>query len=626
MVGPEETLKIYQKYKNSRSGFISAVRATDPNTTAQTAGQLYDQLNKSSGGGSNSSGDGSGTVSNILQIQNLPSGEYGKSFGRQTDITEFSDIAEGLKSVASAVLGKGDLKENTSGLFNQLSGMAIGAGTDILSKEVDLRNVINSQIGMAGDLSRSYRDEIFDSLPAVVGLNYTYEDLRDTIVDVMERTGRTALFNQKTMEQMAVTSRAFVGDLSKMGDVLRNFEMIGIGAQDALEDINEAGKESLVLGLNAKKTTEELSKNVGKLNEFGFQNGTRGMANMVRKSIEFRMNMGEVFKIAENVMDPEKAISMSANLQAIGGAIGDFNDPLKLMYMATNNVEGLQDALIGVAGSLATYNQEQGRFEITGVNLRKARALAQEMGVDYNELANSAIAAAERSSAATALLSSGLDIDEKQKEFLTNISRMEGGKMVIDIPKSLSKEFGDATRVSLSDLTEEQKNVLLKNQEAFKKMNPEDIARNQFTETQNLALTASEILTILKVQFAKGSNMVLGEVDEYLKGANQSLRGNLTGENSVLTNNKIVAALDGQKYTRKELGLVEPQNKQTQSSATNQKSEVNLNVKANVNGDRMSELVMSNPRTQEMVLNTAFGTGGYTDSSTNFLRGAYGVS
>ncbi len=591
----DEIQKIYKQNRNSRSGFISAVKAADPNATTQSAGQLYDMFSQSSGGGSNSGGDGSSTVSNIFQIQNLPSGEYGKSFGRQTDITEFSDIAEGLRSVASAVLGKGDIKENMSGLFGQLTNSAIGAGTDILSKEVDLRNVINSQIGMAGDLSRSYRDEIFDSLPAVVGLNYTYEDLRDTIVDVMERTGRTALFNQKTMEQMAITSRAFVGDLSKMGDVLRNFEMIGVGAQDALDDINEAGKESLVLGLNAKKTTEELSKNVGKLNEFGFQNGTRGMADMVRKSIEFRMNMGEVFKIAENVMDPEKAISMSANLQAIGGAIGDFNDPLKLMYMATNNVEGLQDALIGVAGSLATYNQEQGRFEITGVNLRKARALAQEMGVDYNELANSAIAAAERSSAATALLSSGLDIDEKQKEFLTNISRMEGGQMVIDIPKSLSKEFGDATRVSLSDLTEEQKNILLENQKAFEQMSPEDIARNQFTETQNLALTASEILTILKVQFAKGAQIGLGEVDEYLKGANQSIRGNLTGENSLLKNNKIVAAIEGENMARKSLEMTEPQNKQSQPTQTNQKTDLAITVTTDVNADKLGNTIVSNP-------------------------------
>ena len=47
--------------------------------------------------------------------------------------------------------------------------------------------------------------------------------------------------------------------------------------------------------------------------------------------------------------------------------------------MATNNVEGLQDAIIGVAGSMATYNTEQGRFEITGINLRRAKDLANEL-------------------------------------------------------------------------------------------------------------------------------------------------------------------------------------------------------------------------------------------------------
>jgi hypothetical protein len=52
------------------------------------------------------------------------------------------------------------------------------------------------------------------------------------------------------------------------------------------------------------------------------------------------------------------------------------------MYMATNEVEGLQGALEGVAQSLATYNVETGGFEVTGVNLRQARDIAKALGMD----------------------------------------------------------------------------------------------------------------------------------------------------------------------------------------------------------------------------------------------------
>jgi len=209
----------------------------------------------------------------------------------------------------------------------------------------------------------------------------------------------------------------------------------------ASKQIEKAGRGSIALGLQAQKVTKELGSNIGKINEYGFQNGIQGLTKMVQKSIEFRMSMETAFKVADDVMDPDKAIDMAANLQAIGGAIGDFNDPLKLMYMATNNVEGLQDALIGVAGSLATYNEEQGRFEITGVNLRKAKAMAAELGISYSELANGAIAAAERSSAASELMASGLSLSDEQQEFLTNISTMKGGRMTIELQSDKMREY-----------------------------------------------------------------------------------------------------------------------------------------------------------------------------------------
>ena len=154
--------------------------------------------------------------------------------------------------------------------------------------------------------------------------------------------------------------------------------------------------------------------------------------------------------------------------------------------MATNNVEGLQDALIGAAGSLTTYNQEQGRFEITGVNLRKAKAMASELGISYQELAKGAIAASERSAAASALMTSGLVMEDKEREFLTNLSQMKDGKMVIEVPKSLMSELGGQTEVVLEDLTNAQKTTLLANQKAFEEMSTQDIARGQLSAMENI--------------------------------------------------------------------------------------------------------------------------------------------
>jgi len=263
--------------------------------------------------------------SKVYNIQDL--GQKVTSYN-QGDLIQPSTIAETVKDVISGFFSKeGGMIKGLGNLGSMALKTAMDGATDILKKEVDLRNELNSQIGIAGELSRDYRSEIFEALPGVVSMGYSFEDLKKTVISTMEETGRFALMNSDTMKQMAITSRAFVGDLEDMGRIFRNFEMVGVGAQDALNTIDKVGQSSLKLGLQSRKVVEETQKNLSKVNEYGFQNGIQGLSRMVQKSIEFRMNMESVSQIADKVFDPEGAIDLSANLQAIGGAIGDFNDP-----------------------------------------------------------------------------------------------------------------------------------------------------------------------------------------------------------------------------------------------------------------------------------------------------------
>jgi hypothetical protein len=452
------------------------------------------------------------------------------TMGSSTDITDLkSFLGAGVETLEKYFGKNGGIIDGTTALIKNLTGAALEGAKDILSKEVDLRAQINSQLGVAGDLSKNYRQEIVASLPGVVSMGYGFQHVSDLMVGLAEKTGKFTTLNATVVADTAKTSRAFVGDLTEMAEVFSTFSDVGIGAEQTVKAINEAGTKSISLGLNGKKTVSDMRENIGKLNEFGFQNGVKGLERMVQRATEFKIKMSDVFTIAEKVMDPEGAIALSANLQVLGGAIGDFGDPLKMMYDATNNVEGLQDALIGAAGSLATYNDSQGRFEITGVNLRRARAMAQELGMSLGDLTKGAVAAAERTSAATALMANGLKLDEKQTEFITNLARMKDGVMSIDV-SSISKEFGGATSVALDQLTNEQVKILNDNQKKLEGMSIEEVARDQFTETQNLVLKANEILTILKVQFAKDMGKPLESADKYIKGVTEYLQGATKGE------------------------------------------------------------------------------------------------
>lgn len=378
-----------------------------------------------------------------------------------------------------------------------------------LEDEAKLRTKINEETGLTGDLSEDVRRSILNASPAVLQMGYGMEQLSTFYTKMIENSGRFNIVNKDILERTAQVSRAFVGDLSKMADHMSSFEKVGVGAADTLEYLNVIGVKSLELGLRSKKTVEDVTTNLGKLNEYGFKNGIQGLAEMSRKATEFRLNMDSTFTIAEKVFDPEGAIKLSAELSVIGGQLGAFNDPLKLMYMATNNVEGLQDALIDAAKSLATYNTEQGRFEVTGINLRKAKAMADKLGISVGELSKGAIAAAERTQAATALMATGLQMKDDDREFLTNLAQMEKGEMVIRVPESLAAKLTDKmgreikTAIPLNEITEPLKNELIKNKDAFAKTDAKEIAMNQLSVQERIERNLMAVAAVAKVRLSQ---------------------------------------------------------------------------------------------------------------------------
>lgn len=433
---------------------------------------------------------GIGTLEEALKTQ-----EAGKTFSSlQNEMIGVSDVFGLFYDSASGKLK--DLSTIGGGLVD-IIGKSLG---EYFEQQTALLEKINVEAGLTGQLSKDFREEITKANPRLLQLGISFGDLAESATKLVTQTGRFALINQQTFERAGEVAAAFVGNLQDLVAMYPEFEKVGVGAADAQEKISEAGSRSLQLGLRAQTTTTELSKNIGKLNEYGFKNGINGLSDMVRKATEFRMSMEETFKIAEKVMSPEGAIDLSANLQVLGGAIGDFNDPLKLMYMATNNVEGLQDALINAAGGLATYNSEQNRFEITGVNLRRAKAMADSLGVSYQELAKGAIAAAERGSAAGELLSRGLRLDDDQQRFITNLAQMKGGQMTIELQSEFLKEKFGKNEIALKDLDENQARLLMQYQDEFKQLSDNDIVRNQATSIENIKRDANFIAAYLRLQ------------------------------------------------------------------------------------------------------------------------------
>ena len=467
------------------NAYVSQIKGSTMGGGASTGG--------SSTGGGSWLGDLLGVANNGVKLMAETSGKLLESqFGKEE--------RQNAPGAAINALAQGGL--NPIEILKSGAGQAFEAIVDQLKMESELLSEVNSKVGISGELSDGLRKDMVAASVEASKYGVTLKDIGDLYTGMSEKSGKFAIINRDLIEKSVPVATALSKTMSEYADTISEFEKVGLGMDKTNKLLEQTTVRSTSLGLSAKKIATDIQTNISKLNEYGFQNGYKGLEKMAQKAAEFRMEMNSVTAIADKVFSPEGAIDMAANLQVLGGAMGDFNDPIKLMYNATNNVGGLQDALIGAAQGLATYNQEQGRFEITGVNLRKSKEMAAALGISMGELGKTAIAAAERSSAATALMSNAFDIPDDQKEFLTNMSRMQDGEMKIVVPESLMDKFQGKNEIALDSITKEQATALAEYQKNFERMDSKSIAMSQLTETQELVRGMNVVATYLKARAA----------------------------------------------------------------------------------------------------------------------------
>lgn len=421
-------------------------------------------------------------------------------------VDTFSTI---LRGVASGVSNLASL--NIPGIFTELFSTGGALATkflkDLAETQSRLIDVTNKSGAFVGDLGGNMREELNDAMVETTKLGMTVDDFLKSTEILLTSSGRMALYSKEAITEGVKASIAYTKSSTTLLENNEAFRNVGYGLQDAAKVITAAGQKTLELGLNAKVLTETLVKNIGKLNEFGFQGGIAGLTRMSQQAQSLNFNMDNTLKIANDLFDPNKAIDMAANLSMIGGAIGDFGDPLRMIYDATNNVEGLQTSLINASKSLATFNSAQGRFEVTGANLRRAKAMADTFGISMGDLTSLAVKANVQFQAMSQIRSIFPEASKEQQEFIKNLSTMKDGKIGISIPEEVARKFGVVDKFKdgfmefseFAKLDSSKRDQLIKEQQKIAAMKPEDVARGQFNAT-------TQILNVISAMWIQQQN------------------------------------------------------------------------------------------------------------------------
>ena len=408
--------------------------------------------------------------------------------------TPMSDMSVGDIQEISKIIT--DIKRGT-----MVTADNMGKALDLLAYEDTLRLDMSKSIGLSNAQLIDQIELINEAATEGADYGLRANELLAVFKNITQEIGRNLYISPDVMQRTALLTKTLDGfDASKFADA---FDTVGMSLDDAVGGIDDAdgaltqviqtGQE---LGVTMEQFLTDVTGNIKLINTYGFENGVEGLARMVARSQALGLEMSTVTGMAEKFLDPEGAIDFAARMQVIGGAVGDLADPFKLMYMATNDLEGLQDAIVETAAAAVTFDKEKNSFVISPESRRQLRDQAEAMGMSYQELADTAVKSARRAAVFSELEFVG-DMSETDKELIASMAQIgEGGTAQIKIP-------GIEEMVDVANVTDEQMELLRK-----EGMSDTDIYKQQLTvaERSEQALARIEAAARVQVRRLGGSS------------------------------------------------------------------------------------------------------------------------
>jgi len=410
---------------------------------------------------------------------------------------------------------------------------------DMVALEDTLRVEISKSLGMTNEQLFDTIDELNEAGKSSYQWGITVDELFQTFKSISIEIGRNLRIPPEVTERVTLLTKTLEGfDGAAFAEA---FDRVGFSLKDAIggvDETNNAMSDVLSTGRQMGVVMETFLKSVSSeiklINTYQFEGGVEGLSRMVARAQRLGVSMSDVTGLAEGLLDPEGAIEFAAKMQVIGGAASDLTDPFKLMYMASNDLEGLQKAIIDTASEAATFDEVKNKFVISPSTQRQLRDQASAMGMNYQDLADAATKAA-RESAVLSQMEFTEGISPEDKELIASMAQIgKGGAAEVKIP-------GIDELVSVEDVTEEQLELLRKEGQT-----DSDIYKQQLT----VAEKANQYLALMDTSMRFMVKDLGGDSRAALKG---SFSQTAAGKLDLLDDEQIETLMSG---TQEEIAIL----------------------------------------------------------------------
>jgi len=396
---------------------------------------------------------------NILQEQLAVLNDTQKTYTKV--IKETNKYA---KSLAALGMAAKDVKSIYSTISGGYSKFKSWSGLFEVDKSI---RTASTSMGLLGTRSDMFRKNLQLAAGQTTIFGADIKELAEIQGTFSDELGRASLLSSEALVSIAKIGRGTGIGAEGAAKMAADFENQGISAERTAKFIQQVVDDTSRMGINSSKVVKNIQQNVKLLNKYNFKDGAKGLAKMAERAAKLGIDMNITSSMAEKLFDLEGAVDMSAQLQVLGGEWSKLADPFKLMYMARNDMDGLEESVINATTASATFNEKNGEFEIGAMEMQRLRKVAEAANLDFEKLADTAKKTAKAVGKRNQIR---YNFDPETKEFIENTSTLnEKGEAVIQLQSGskLVKQLNQADKSAIEAAIKEKASLEKRAQEAL---------------------------------------------------------------------------------------------------------------------------------------------------------------
>ncbi len=404
-----------------------------------------------------------------------------------------------------------------------------------------------------------------DAVVSVTELGGGLTDVASIAETVGTKLNRNMILTKESYKDLYATAQV-TG--VRYEELIPKFKDAGFGVYQISENMKKVVDIATASGINAQAVSKDVVTNMSLMDKYNFAGGVEGLAKMATQAAGLRITVNTISETMTRAFNPDSAIKMASELQALGVAQSDLLDPLRLMDLAQNDPAELQNQIVEMSKSFVEFDEKSKSFQIAPGAKRQLQEVASAMGINASELAKMAKGAAELDDKMSKIHFPGDMFTEEQKTMIANMAEMgPGGEYRLRIDgkdlgldeamvkiqgmdeKSREKFLADSKPKSMEEMAKQQLTLAERGTKAIEALANRFGAAQASTETQEMAMQAQLQVTESIAKFMGGGEKL--QVPAIRQTTENIEQGLIKG---VQSGNILGAISDAEKEGKKYLG------------------------------------------------------------------------